>query len=80
MNGLQYHAAFVIRFDANADIESGRIEGRVEHVASYRTKRFHCVEELLSFVGRVLEEVRAEDKGQSQVAECNGRLTVPDEV
>jgi hypothetical protein len=65
MNRLQYKAAFVIRFDPSADIESGRIEGRVEHVASYKTKRFHCVEELLLFVGRVLKEVRAEDKEQS---------------
>ena len=61
MNGLHYKTAFVIRFDPNADIESGRIEGRVEHVASYKTTRFHCLDELLSFVGLVLEEVRAEE-------------------
>jgi len=59
-----HKTAFVIRFDSNADIESGRIEGRVEHVASYRAKRFHCLEELLSFVDRVLKEVRAEEKAQ----------------
>ena len=62
MNGLQHKTAFVIRFDPNADIESGRIEGRVEHVASYKAKRFHGLDELLSFLGRVLREVRAEEK------------------
>jgi hypothetical protein len=60
MKRLQYKTAFVIRFDSNTDIESGRIEGKVEHVASYKTTRFHCLDELLSFVGRVLEEVSAE--------------------
>lgn len=69
MKGMQYKAAFVIRFDPNADIDDGRIEGRVEHVASYQTKRFHCLEDLLSFVDRVLKEVRAEEKKQSQVTE-----------
>lgn len=60
MNRLQHKTAFVIRFDSNTDIESGKIEGRVEHVASYKTTRFHCLDELLSFVGRVLEEVGTE--------------------
>jgi hypothetical protein len=60
MNRLHYKAAFVIRFDPNANIESGKIEGSVEHVASYKTQRFNCLDELLSFVGRVLKEVHAE--------------------
>jgi len=60
MKRLQYKTAFVIRFDSHTDIESGRIEGKVEHVASYKTTRFHCLDELLSFVGRVLEEVSAD--------------------
>ncbi|HWO02751.1 MAG TPA: hypothetical protein VNS63_26155 [Blastocatellia bacterium] len=62
MNGLHYKTAFVIRFNPNADFDSGRVGGRVEHVASYKTKRFHSVEELLSFVDCVLKEVRAEEK------------------
>ena len=69
MNGLHYKTAFVIRFDPNADIESGRIEGRIENVASYKTTRFHCLDELLSFVRLVLEEVRDEEKEQSQSGE-----------
>jgi hypothetical protein len=60
MNGLQYKTAFVIRFDPNTDIESGRIEGKVEHVASYKTTRFRCLADLLSFVGLVLEEIAVE--------------------
>jgi len=65
MNGLHYKSAFVIRFDPNTDIEGGRIEGRVEHVASYKTKRFCCLGELLSFVGRVLKEASSEENEQS---------------
>jgi hypothetical protein len=64
MNRLQHNTAFVIRFDPDADIESGRVEGRVEHVASYKTKRFHSLGELLSFVGRMLKEVRTEENEQ----------------
>ena len=61
MNGLPYKSAFVIRFDETADVESGRIEGRVEHISTYQTTRFHCLDELLSFIGCVLREVRAEE-------------------
>lgn len=57
MNRLHYKSAFVIRFDPNADIESGKIEGNVEHVASYQTQRFECLDELLSFFDRLLKEV-----------------------
>ena len=64
MNRLHHKTAFVIRLDPNSDIESGRIEGKVEHVASFRTKRFHSLEELLSFLGCALKDVSAEEKEQ----------------
>ena len=57
MEGWQYKAAFVIQLRPETDIEAGRFEGRVEHVASTKAKRFHSLEELLSFIARVLTEV-----------------------
>jgi hypothetical protein len=58
MEGWQSKAAFVIQFRETTDIEAGRLEGKVEHIASYKATRFHSVDELLAFVGRVLTEVR----------------------
>ena len=57
MKGLQYRAAFVIQFRPGTDIESGRFEGRVEHVASCKAMRFHSLDELLAFMASVLAEV-----------------------
>jgi hypothetical protein len=57
MEGWQYKAAFVIQFRPETDIEAGRFEGRVEHVASTKATRFHSLEELLSFIASVLTEV-----------------------
>ena len=58
MEGWQYNAAFVIQFRPETDIEAGRVEGRVEHVASTNATRFHSLDELLSFIAGVLTEVR----------------------
>ena len=58
MEGWQYKAAFVIQFRRETDIEAGRFEGRVEHVATYKATRFHSLDELLGFIASVLTEVR----------------------
>jgi len=57
MEKWQYKAAFVIQFRPETDIEAGRFEGRVEHVASYKAMRFHSLDELLAFIASVLAEV-----------------------
>lgn len=57
MEGWQYKAAFVIQFRPESEIEAGRFEGRVEHMASSRATRFHSLDELLGFIGRVLIDV-----------------------
>jgi len=54
----QYKAAFVIQLTPETDIEAGRLEGRVEHVASHQAARFHSLDELLEFIAAVLAEVR----------------------
>jgi len=56
--GWQYKGAFVIQFRSDSDIDAGRFEGRVEHVASHRSMRFHTLEELLRFIASVLNEAR----------------------
>jgi hypothetical protein len=59
MEGWQSKAAFVIHFREDTDIPAGRLEGRIEHIASYRAKRFNSVEELLAFTSSVLAELKS---------------------
>ena len=58
MEGWQHKAAFVIQFRPETNIEEGRFEGRVEHFTSTRATRFHSLDELLSFIARILSEAR----------------------
>jgi hypothetical protein len=46
--------AFVVQFRTETELEQGRWVGRVEHVVSGQTTRFHTLEELRAFVARVL--------------------------
>ena len=58
MDGWQSKAAFVIQVRESTDVEAGRLEGKIEHIASYQSARFHSVDELLAFVARVLAAIR----------------------
>ena len=58
MEGWPSNAAFVIHLREGADVAAGRLEGKVEHIASYRAARFHSVAELLAFIALVLAEDR----------------------
>ena len=58
MDGWQTKAAFVILFRADADVDAGRFEGKVEHVATCQATRFHSLDELLAFMAAVLAQVR----------------------
>ena len=58
MKGWQYSGAFVIQFRPETDISAGRFEGKVEHMTSHKATRFYSLEELLSFIASVLDEVR----------------------
>ena len=62
MEEWQYRAAFVVQLRPETDIEAGRFEGRVEHVASSKAARVHSLDELLSFIAKVLAEVRSTDQ------------------
>jgi hypothetical protein len=58
MGGWQSNAAFVVQFRDDTDFTTGRIEGKVEHIASYTAARFNSVEELIAFMARVLSDLR----------------------
>jgi len=62
MDRWQQKLAFVIQFRPETDIDSGRFEGRVEHIASYEEARFHSLEELLAFMARLSIRVRDEEQ------------------
>ena len=64
MEGWQSNAAFVIHLRDSTDSAAGRLEGQVEHIASYRATRFHSVDELLAFIALVLHENRKRDSGR----------------
>jgi hypothetical protein len=58
VNGLQsrYQRAFVIELRADSTLAPEKFEGRVEHMASYRARHFHSLDELLDFIATVLAE------------------------
>jgi hypothetical protein len=51
---LPAQRAFVVQLAATAEVTSGRMEGRVEHVMSGQATQFASLEDLLAFMARVL--------------------------
>ena len=43
-----YTGVFVLQLAPGSDVAAGRLEGRVEHVASTRSARFRSLDELLA--------------------------------
>lgn len=56
---LSPRRAFVVQFRVETNVEVGQIAGRVEHVVSGQATHFQSLDELLSFIMRMLNEVRA---------------------
>ena len=57
------HRAFVVQFREHADVARGQWAGRVEHVTSGQAAHFQSLEELLTFIARVLaQSMRAADE------------------
>jgi hypothetical protein len=48
--------AFVVQLHADAQVEQGHWQGRVEHLVSYQATRFESLDELLAFIVRVLNK------------------------
>ena len=61
MEAWQSRAAFVVHFREGTDIEAGRVEGKVEHIASFEAARFQSLDDLLAFVARILAECKDRD-------------------
>lgn len=53
-SSLPTNRAFVLQLRADADVEQGRFDGRIEHVVSGQTALFHSLEELVQFLAKVL--------------------------
>lgn len=56
---LSPHWAFVVQFRVGTELEGGSITGKVEHVVSGQATHFASFDELLSFMARVLSQLRA---------------------
>jgi len=56
---LSVYRAFVVHFRENRDVGRGDVTGRVEHVLSGQSAHFESLQELLTFIARVLATVRA---------------------
>jgi len=56
---LPSNQAFVVQFRTRS-CGAPSWGGRVEHLASYQVARFHSLDELLTFMRRVLTEVEAQ--------------------
>jgi hypothetical protein len=55
---LPAERAFVVQLAATAEVTSGRLEGRIEHVVSGQATQFASLEDLLAFMARVLRQRR----------------------
>jgi hypothetical protein len=56
MNELQHVGAFVIRFRTGTDFGAGRVSGRLEHIATGRSRQFESVAALLDLLAMLLED------------------------
>jgi len=54
--------AFVVQIHADANLEQGKWQGRIEHIVSYRATRFQSLEELLAFMVKILSEPEREEE------------------
>jgi hypothetical protein len=59
----------VVQFAAETAVTQGCFVGRVEHVVSGQAQRFHTLDELLTFMRRVLAAV---DSGAPGDSGCHG--------
>lgn len=48
--------AFVVQVHADAKVEQGQWQGRIEHLVSFQATHFQSLEELLTFIVKVLTE------------------------
>jgi len=53
---LPARRAFVVQLHAEAQVEQGHFNGRVEHVVSRQARHFASLEELVTFITQMVRE------------------------
>jgi hypothetical protein len=61
--------AFVVQVHADAKVEQGQWQGRVEHVVSYQATRFQSLEELLAFMVKVVSALEQQEQNDPKEEE-----------
>lgn len=59
-----YTGEFVLQLGPATDIGAGRLEGRLEHVASTRSARFGSLDELLAALRDMMAQATRTDRRQ----------------
>ena len=59
---LPPHYAFVVQLAADTQVETGQLQGRVEHVVSRQATHFDSLETLLAFMARVLRDIATDEQ------------------
>lgn len=62
---LPAERAFVVQLNVEADVAQGHVVGRVVDVVSGQTAHFPNLEDLLTFIDRVLRSLRREPPAES---------------
>ena len=55
---LSVHSSFVVQFRTASDVRHGSCDGRVEHISSGQVADFSSIDDLLTFIERVLANPR----------------------
>jgi hypothetical protein len=61
-NDWPYTGAFVLQLGPGTDMAAGRLEGRVEHIASTRSAWFGSLDELLAALADMLAESKPDPR------------------
>jgi hypothetical protein len=72
-----YTGAFVLQLGPGTDIGAGRLEGRLEHVASTRSARFDSLDELLAALRDMLADANRPGPGEETLISCHTRPVAP---
>jgi hypothetical protein len=76
-NLLSVHRAFVIQLSVDADVDAGRVSGRVEHVVSGQAMYFTSLEAVLAFIATILRGQPAskrETSASPETGRANGEV------
>ncbi len=57
---LPTNRAFVLQFRQFADLKQGRVEGRIEHIASGQASLFESLEEMVTFLEGIVSSAQSE--------------------